>query len=143
MRCERGTIWATRSDVILTQLLDAVIDRMADVLERVGADIEAVSREIFEPQLRKLGTSDFQGILRRLGRKHDLTGKMRESLLTVTRMLTFLTQAFADKQHKDAKAHLKTLSRDALSLQDHTSYLTNKLSYLQDRKSTRLNSSHT
>ena len=133
LRCERGSITAVRADLILSQILDAMVDRMADVLERVGADVEAVSRDIFESNPhRKLGTSDFQGMLRRLGRKHDLTGKMRESLLTVGRMLTFLNQAFADKAHKDAKAHIKTLSRDVQSLQDHTSYLTNKLAYLQD-----------
>jgi magnesium transporter len=132
LRCERGTVWATRADVIFTQLLDAVVDRMADVLERVGMDIEVVSREVFDPGQRKLGTKDFQAILRQLGRKHDLTGKMRESLLTLGRMLTFLNQAFADKQHKEAKGHIKTLGRDVQSLQDHTSYLTSKLGYLQD-----------
>ncbi len=131
-RCERSSVWATRADVILTQLLDTIVDRLADVLERVGTDIESVSREIFEQQQRKLHTADFQEILRKLGRKHDLTSKMRESLLTFGRMLTFLTQAFADKQHKEAKAHIKTLTRDVQSLQDHTTYLTSKLAYLQD-----------
>ena len=47
-------------------------------------------------------------------------------------MLTFLAQALDTKPNKDLKGHLKTLTRDVQSLQDHTSYLTSKLSYLQD-----------
>ncbi len=79
---------------MLTGLLDAIVDRMADVLERIGSEVETISREIFEydPQAR-IGGRDFQDVLRRLGRKNDLTGKMRESLLSISRILSFLTQA--------------------------------------------------
>lgn len=132
-RCERTTVHATKAEQILLGLLDVIVDRMADVLERAGADIESISRNIFNPDPgAKTGSRDFQGILRALGRKHDLTGKMRESLLTVSRVLTFLTQALDDKPTKDVKAHLKTLTRDVQSLQDHTSYLGSKLNYLLD-----------
>ena len=79
---------------MLLGLLDVIIDRMADMLERIGKDIEAISRDIFNPDAKTtIGARDFQGVLRTLGRKHDLTGKMRESLLTIGRVLTFLTQA--------------------------------------------------
>ncbi len=132
-RCERTNLHATKAESVLLGLLDVIIDRMADVLERVGADIEAVSRDIFNPDPKmNIGSRDFQGVLRRLGRKNDLTGKMRESLLTVGRVLTFLTQALDSKPSKDVKAHLKTLTRDVQSLQDHSSYLAGKLNYLQD-----------
>ena len=132
-RCERTNLHATKAETVLLGLLDVIIDRMADVLERVGADIETVSREIFNPDPKQsIGNRDFQGILRTLGRKHDLSGKMRESLLTLGRVLTFLTQALDAKPTKDVKAHLKTLTRDVQSLQDHTSYLGSKLNYLLD-----------
>ena len=57
---------------------------------------------------------------------------MRESLLTIMRMLTFLTQSMDNKQHKDVRAHLKTLVRDVQSLQDHATFVATKVSYLQD-----------
>jgi magnesium transporter len=132
-RCERTNLQASKAETVLLGLLDVIIDRMADVLERVGADIEAVSRDIFNPDPKvSIGNRDFQGVLHKLGRKHDLTGKMRESLLTVSRVLTFLVQALDAKPGKDIKAHLKTLTRDVQSLQDHSSYLASKLNYLQD-----------
>jgi magnesium transporter len=106
---------------------------MADVLERAGADIEGLSKDIFQPHEDKIMQSkDFQDVLRRLGRKHDLTGKMRESLLSVSRVLSFLTPAMEGKPNKDVRTHIKTLTRDVQSLQDHTSFLGSKLNYLLD-----------
>jgi magnesium transporter len=133
LRCERSTVAASKPDMVLVQLLDIIIDRMADILERTGADVEAISREIFDPQAATRGMRrDFQEILRRLGTKHGLTSKMRESLLTINRMLTFLNQATDNKAQKDVHGHIKTLTRDVMSLQDHSTFLANKLSYLQD-----------
>ena len=42
-------------EMVLMELLDAVIDRCADILERVGADIDQVSHEIFEPNNERHG----------------------------------------------------------------------------------------
>jgi len=132
-RCERGNINPQRAEMVLMYLLDVIIDRMADVLERAGAEIEAVSKEIFQPHEDKIMQSkDFQSVLRRLGRKHDLTGKMRESLLSVSRVLSFLTPAMEGKPNKEVRTHIKTLTRDVQSLQDHTSFLGGKLNYLLD-----------
>jgi len=132
LRCERSVISAARPDIVLMQLLDAIVDRMADVLEKTGGDVEVISAEIFTPGGQRMGNRDFQGILRRLGQKHGLTSKMRESLLTIGRMITFLSQAMDNKQHKDVRPHLKTLGRDVQSLQDHSTFVATKLSYLQD-----------
>lgn len=130
LRCERSLINVNRPDVVLMQLFDAIIDRVADILEKTGGDVEVISAEIFTPVA--MGARDFQSVLRRLGQKHGLTSKMRESLLTIGRMLTFLTQAVDNKQHKEVRAHLKTLVRDVQSLQDHSTFVAGKLSYLQD-----------
>jgi len=132
LRCERSLISVNRPDVVLMQLLDAIIDRVADILEKTGSDVEVVSAEIFSPGHPAMGSRDFQAVLRRLGQKHGLTTKIRESLLTIGRMLTFLTQATDNKQHKEVRLHLKTLVRDVQSLQDHSTFLAGKLSYLQD-----------
>jgi magnesium transporter len=134
LRCERATVTASQADSVLMQLLDAIVDRMADILEKTGADIEAISLEIFEPgpALGYRSDKDFQNVLQKLGRKYDLTSKMRESLLTLSRILTFLSQAFDANVNKDAKVHVRTISRDVASLQDHSSYLSGKLTFLLD-----------
>jgi magnesium transporter len=61
-----------------------------------------------------------------------MTAKMRECLLTLVRMTTFLGTAIDTKATKDARTHVKTLTRDVQSLLDHSSFIAGKLSYLQD-----------
>jgi len=134
LRCERAAVTASKAATVLLQLLDAVVDRMADILEKTGADVEAISREIFEPaqSLGYRSDKDFQNVLQNLGRKFDLNSKMRESLLTLSRILTFVAQAFDTAVNNDAKVHAKTISRDVASLQDHSTYLSGKLTFLLD-----------
>jgi magnesium transporter len=130
-RAERQTgMWA-KGDIILAGLLEAIIDRTADVLERVGSEIDGVSRDVFRASAGDQ-QKDFQSILMRLGRHNDLCSKAREHLVSFARLLAFLTQALETKQNKEMKGHLKTMTRDVQALSDHASYLTNKITFLLD-----------
>ncbi|HEY2248380.1 MAG TPA: CorA family divalent cation transporter, partial [Bradyrhizobium sp.] len=44
-------------EMVLMELLDAVIDRCADILERIGADVDVVSHDIFEPESERHGSA--------------------------------------------------------------------------------------
>jgi len=133
-RCRRGTVPATKAENVLLDLLDVIVDRLADIQERASVEIEGISREIFDPDNSQhpITSREFQDVLRALGRKHDLSGKIRESLLTLARVLAFLAQAMDTSPNKDVLPHVKTLTRDVQSLQDHLGYLASKLSYLLD-----------
>jgi magnesium transporter len=119
---------------VLTALLDAVIDRIADILERAAQDVEAISREVFAEKTTKLRRSkDFHAILRGIGRKADLVSGIRDSLATLQRMLGFLGHVTArDKTDKEARAVTKTLVRDTTSLIDHAQFLSQKITFLLD-----------
>src|SRR5438128_5930545 len=41
---------SANGESVLMDLLDAVIDRAADILERIGSEVDQVSHEIFEPE---------------------------------------------------------------------------------------------
>ena len=119
---------------ILMDLLDAVIDRNADILERVGSEVDQVSQKIFEARRSRGGsTRVYQGILYTLGRKGDLTSKVRESLVSIGRLVLFLANEDEGlRWTKEMRAQLKTMQRDAQSLSDHTTYLTNNITFLLD-----------
>jgi magnesium transporter len=121
-------------ETIMMDLLDAVIDRAADILERAGADIDRVSHDIFEPEGRRANRSmTYQYIFKMIGRKGDLTSKVRESLVSIGRLLLFLAnEADGMKWPKDMRAQLKSMQRDVQSLSDHVSYLGNKVTFLLD-----------
>jgi len=121
-------------EAVMMELLDAVIDRAADILERISAEIDGVSQQIFEP----VGTAfqrgkAYQGILKTIGRKGDLTSKVRESLVSINRLLLFLAnEADGLRWQKEFRAQLKSMQRDVGSLSDHATYLTNKITFLLD-----------
>jgi len=119
---------------IMMELLDAVIDRAADILERAGADIDKISHDIFEPEGRRANRSiTYQYIFKRIGRKGDLTSKVRESLLSIGRLVLFLAnEADGLKWPKEMRQQLKSMQRDVQSLSDHVSYLGNKVTFLLD-----------
>src|ERR1700722_1546825 len=71
-------------EMVLMELLDAVIDRCADV--------DQVSHDIFEPASERPGNARrYSKILIEIGREGDLTSKVRESLVSIGRGLLFLS----------------------------------------------------
>jgi magnesium transporter len=121
-------------ETIMMELLDAVIDRAADILERAGAEIDRVSHDIFEPEGRRVDrTITYRFILKTIGRKGDITSKVRESLVSIGRLVLFLAnEADAMKWPKEMRAQLKSMQRDVQSLSDHATYLANKVTFLLD-----------
>jgi magnesium transporter len=119
---------------VLMDLLDAVIDRAADILEKIGAEVDQVSHDIFEPEERSADrTRSYNQILRVIGRKGDLASKVRESLVSIGRVLLYLAHE-ADNMRwaKEQRAQLRGMQRDVQSLSDHAAYLSNKIQFLLD-----------
>lgn len=116
----------------LVALLEAIIDRSADILERAAHEIDTLSRGIFR-ETRQGARRDYQETLEKIGQMGDLNSKIRDSLLSLDRLLSFLGTASPERQ---APAHLrervKTLSSDAKSLTDHASFLSAKITFLLD-----------
>lgn len=120
-------------ETVLTDLLDAVVDRAADILERAGAEVDQVSHAIFEPEDAASPRMSQNEILRSLGRKGDLASKVRESLVSVGRVLIFLlNEAEGMRWSKDTRTQLKSMQRDVSGLTDHATYLTNKITFQLD-----------
>lgn len=134
-RAEKVATGCTTSETIMMGLLEAVVDRLADVLERAGRDIDKISRDIFRSTAKKPSKRDrdFHRLLRTIGRKEDLTSHIRDSLMTLQRLSGFLGNALTqDKDGKDIRARVKTLSRDVASLSDHAAFMSQKITFLLD-----------
>jgi magnesium transporter len=135
LRAEKADIGCTSGETILIALLEAIVDRLADVLERASSEVVGISHDIFHPTEKKASKRDrdFQLILRRIGAKEDLVSKIQDSLLTLQRMSGFLVNATSQgKNGKDVRARVKTLSRDVVSLSDHASFQSQKITFLLD-----------
>ena len=119
---------------VLTGLLDAVIDRAADTLERLSVEMDALSVKVFLPRAaRRQSEIEYQDVLREIGRKGELNAKIQESLLSIGRLATYLGQATMDgRASKDVRGRIKTLGRDVTSLTDHAHFLADRVTFLLD-----------
>ena len=129
---------------IMMGLIEALLDRMADALERVGNGIDQVSRQVFRKgkkekrkgRAEKVSPSgeDLQAVIERIGQDGDLLTKVRESLVSINRVLTYHTSVEQQdkKVTKDVKARTKILYRDVVALTDQATFLSSKVNFLLD-----------
>ncbi len=115
---------------IFQGLIDAIVERLADILEKVGSELDSVSLEVFTPSKTPSGEKpqrrDFEKILRRVGRCSDLVSKARESLVSLGRLLSFFNET------PKPELHIRTVLGDVSSLSDHASFISTKVNFLLD-----------
>ncbi|MCR4265756.1 magnesium transporter CorA family protein [Nitratireductor sp. ZSWI3] len=132
-RAEKAALGCSTGETVLVTLLEVIVDRLADILERAGKEILDISRAIFHPAETKASQRDrsFQIILRKIGRKEHLVSNLQDSLLTLQRLSSFLG-AIPLGGGKDLRTRIKTLARDVASLSDHATGLSQKINFLLD-----------
>ncbi|WP_062227274.1 magnesium transporter CorA family protein [Aureimonas frigidaquae] len=124
-----------RAEVIFLGLLEAVVDRVADLLEGTATDLDHTARDIFQSseQRAPIASATYKDMLRQIGRCADLASRTREALATFDRMLPFAQLAFdRRKAPKELRTRIKAMSRDVQSLNDFAAFLNNKTSFLLD-----------
>lgn len=136
-RAQRQPALLASPDAALCGILDAIIDRAADVLENGSRDLDTISKDIFRYD-RKPGEepddeSDLEEVVRKLGHIEDLNSRIRDSLLSLTRLIAFLTLTMAEQRGtKESRTWLKTLARDVQSLNEQAAFLAHKGNFLLD-----------
>ena len=123
------------SALLLVGLVESIINRIADVIERVAADLDQISTEVFTPTRRGrriTPSRDFRAVLGRVGQSGELVSKARESLVSLGRMLVFVQQAVNSQVSTDARQRFRTLSRDVTAMSDHASFLGDKVQFALD-----------
>jgi magnesium transporter len=119
-------------EAVLDGIIEAVIDRAAEILGRSGDQIEEVSRSVFERESGKLERSGgYQGVIRKLGRQAALISNVRESMVSLERMLIFL-QANSVRPAKRSGFHAewRTSIRDVQSIEDHATFISSKVQFI-------------
>ena len=131
---ERHGSACASGSAVLAGLIEALINRVADVVERVSADLDAISAEVFTRAAgrRRAQQRDFRAVLERVGQSGELIAKTRESLVSLGRALAFVQQSSAITLSNDVRTRYRTLSRDIIALSDHASFLGSNVSFILD-----------
>jgi len=118
-------------------LLEAIVDRLADVLEQVGGQLEGMSRQVFRQEddaayNAAVMTEKLRVTLRGVGRAGERLSNIRDSLLGVQRILGYTREVAGEWIPKDLLPRFKTLRQDIASLSDYDVQLSNKVQFLLD-----------
>ncbi|MCE3254691.1 MAG: Mg2+ and Co2+ transporter [Rickettsiaceae bacterium] len=123
------------SEKLLISLLEFGIYYVADVLEKIGKNIDDQTRLIFrsknklnQPQEKQ----DFQLLLSRTGINGDVASKARESLLSLNRLLNYIHVNDVIISNPNHKGYITTLIQDVMALNDHAFFLSSKINFLLD-----------
>ncbi|HEY1362742.1 MAG TPA: magnesium transporter CorA family protein [Xanthobacteraceae bacterium] len=122
---------------VFTAMLEALVDRGADVLERLGAELDRVSRAVFRGDpARRLNTVRSNAALRRLlgevGATGDRLSLARDVLLGLSRIAPFVVSLGHDWIVPEFEARLAAVSKDVASLNDYENHVTDKVQFLLD-----------
>lgn len=117
---------------LLIELLDASIDRLADILELVGRHLDEYSKAIFHTHKESEEKLDYQKLMQTIGSNGDLHTKTRESLMSFSRLIAYLSQAYNSKIDDEVQQRLTILTKDISSLTDHANFLSTKVNFLLD-----------
>ncbi len=128
------------SGAVFAELMDAIADRLADVLERLANELDALSHRLFRtpaaaPSARQAPareSADLRLILRHVGGSGDLVSKLRDSLLGIGRISPYVATNAAAWLGPDVGRRLETLRHDIASLSDYAAHLDNKVQLLLD-----------
>lgn len=120
----------------LINMLDLIIDRLADELENISGGIEQISSHIFHKDMdgRRIPAARLTALLTRIGRTQTLLATIRYSAVSTMRMLSFLTGShrIRQEQDEDLHNHIASLTNDVTSLGEHANFLSDNLQFLLD-----------
>ena len=125
---------------VFAGLTDAIVDRLADVLEHIAAELDTLSHRLFrsgpiegnDRHHRARERADLRVILRRVGANGDLASKIRDSLLGLARIVPYVASMGAGWLPEPVRLRLDTIRNDIASLSDYDTHLVNKVQLLLD-----------
>ncbi len=139
IRASKSGGGCTSAPAIFLGMIEAIVDRTADVLERISKDVDRINQEIFNRQAKRLDRQNVQrgrrldSLISAIGVQGDLAAKARESLSSLERLVQYAGLALPSAYSKNVnRGRLKLAGRDIRSLEDHVTFLSNKITFLLD-----------
>jgi len=122
---------------VFTALMEALVDRGADVLERLAGELDQISKSIFRGNLsKKRDTMRSNEILRRalrdVGTIGDRLSLARDVFLGVDRIVPFVLGLKQDWIMGEFANRLEAVGKDVASLNAFQEHLSNKVQFLLD-----------
>ena len=132
-RLTKGDTAEYGANCVFVGLIEAIINRAADILEIIAQKGDGITKSVFATQSddKKSPTMNYQMALICIGLNGDVSSKARESLTTLWRLVAYAQQNIRECS-PELKETLAAHARDISALSDHAAFISNKLSFLLD-----------
>lgn len=136
-RCTKDSATRMTSDFVTVALLETVVDRLADLMQKVDRDLDTIGRRIFREagrsaERRGVPERELTLTVKRIGRTNRLASMIRDAHLSAARMTPYLKQQIGNWAQHETMARLETLQRDIRSLADYDSQINQEVTFLLD-----------
>ena len=120
--------------VMVTRLLETVVDRTAEILEIAVSRADRLSIEVFGDQrhLNRRPPRYLEDRVVQVSALHRLLAKTRDSLMSLSRLLTFLHGLPALQSDRESLELCRAVTRDVQSLSEHANFVAGNITFLLD-----------
>jgi magnesium transporter len=132
---ECGTQEKLEPAAAYVNLLEALVDHLADLLEATGRDLDDASHVIFrQDNVKKLSkeTAMLRQLMLRTGRTSERMARIHYTLVCLDRMAKYTVDRARDWLAQDVTARLQSVSSDIGSLVQFSEGLVSRVQLLQD-----------
>lgn len=122
-------------EAVLDGLIEAIVDRAAEVLRGVGDKIDVASRRVFAGRGQDVERGGvYQVVIQKIGQYEHIISNVRESMVSVERVLLFLSANYTrpKKAQSGFAAEWRSAVRDVQAIEEHATFLSNKLQFMLD-----------
>ena len=119
---------------LLMALLEAVVDRLADVLEREAKALDGIATTVFGVEgAKRKKPGALRAVIGRIGQRGELNAQIRDSLASLDRIAGHLAQ-FPGRQgvSPEIKEQAQTLVADVRSLTEYAGGMSGRIAFLLD-----------
>ena len=129
-----GDIASRSPPDIMIGILEAMIERLADHIERIQATTGSISHQIFEVKGgEQTRAKRHAASLREVGKLGEMASRARESLVSLGRLLMYFGSAIELGGSKTGVAkRIKAALQDVRALSAHVDHLSGRLTFLMD-----------
>lgn len=120
---------------VMTRLVEAMIDRSAEVLENRSRRIDALSTDVFSRGTvsnPEAVTRDLEATLGVIASHQRTIAKLRESLMSLARVASFLQTLPEVSGDKTLKQRCRSMAGDIQSLSEHADFISENVVFLLD-----------
>jgi magnesium transporter len=122
---------------VFTTLMEALVDRGADVLERLAGALDQISKSVFrgDPNKKRHTVRSNEALrlaLAKIGTIGDRLSQARDVFLGIDRIVPFVVSLKQDWIIPEFESRLAAVAKDTASLNAYEEHLSNKVQFLLD-----------